>query len=145
MSAKKFVLHVEDEADHAFLVKRCFEKFEVPVELVQLSDGEQVLSFLEEREAAELPAPDLLLLDLRLPKKDGLDVLRELKSSEKHRRIPIVVLSTSAASADVRQASEAYANGYLVKPADLKALKGLMSRVDQYWLKSDRIGDAGKL
>jgi len=145
MSSAKFVLHIEDEPDHAYLVKRCFAKFEEPVELVQLSDGEQVLPFLESRKKEGGSAPDLLLLDLRLPKKDGLDVLRELKAHPVHRRIPIVVLSTSAAERDVSQASDAYANGYLVKPAELAALKQLMARVDAYWLKSDQIGEAGKI
>lgn len=134
--AQRRVLHVEDQEDHAFLIRRCFDRLETPCLLVQVNDGERALDYLRGPE----PYPDLVLLDLRLPRMDGLTVLGEIKADSTLRHIPVVVLTTSSAPGDLRGAAERHVNSYLVKPAELGALRELMEQVEAYWLGIDRLG-----
>lgn len=139
MIRRKLVLHVEDEEDHALLVKRCFDRIDPPIDLVHVSDGEQVRPFLDKGRL-----PDLILLDLRLPRRDGLEVLEDLKSDETYRRIPVIVLTTSSAHSDIERAADRFTNGYVVKPVELQALRELVERIDEYWLQTDRLPSIGE-
>ncbi len=133
------VLLVEDDPDHAELVRRGLEDQHAPVDLTVLEDGEAALDFLRRRlPAADEQRPHLILLDLRLPKMDGLQVLREVKSVPELRAIPCVVLTTSDAERDVARAYELHANSYLVKPGDNERFTELMGQVERYWLQSNR-------
>src|SRR5262245_54219334 len=128
MDAAEYVLLlVEDNPDHAELVRRCLEAQPIRHRVVHLVDGEATMAYLTHRppfeEEASAPTPHLVLLDLRLPKVDGLDVLRAVKTAPDLRKIPVVVLTSSVADSDVTGAYAAHANSYLVKPLDSDRLE----------------------
>ena len=128
------VLHAEDNPDHAELVQRCLRKFPLSLNLVRVEDGEAVLDYIHRRGPfAEAARPDVILLDLRLPKADGLEVLHQLKSHPDHADIPVVILSTSNRDADLARAYELHANSYLVKPVEMRALNDLLCDFAKYW------------
>ena len=137
-SELKTILLVEDDAAHAELVVRTLEGWRQR-RIVHLSDGEAALHYLTRQAAyadpAVSPRPDLVLLDLRLPKVDGLEVLRAIKSELQLRQIPVLVLTTSAAERDVAGAYEAHANGYVVKPDEFSRFKELMDDAGTFWLQ----------
>jgi len=117
------ILLVEDNPDHAELVLRSLADFQVVNRVVHVEDGEAALEYLHGRgaytERDAFPMPHLMLLDLRLPKVDGLQVLKEVKESAKLRPLPVVILTTSEAERDLAMAYEFHANSYLTKPVDL--------------------------
>ena len=139
------LLLVEDNPDHAELVLRCLEAQPIRHRVVHLVDGEATLAYLTHRPPfdaeASAPTPHLVLLDLRLPKVDGLDVLRAVKTAPDLRKIPIVVLTSSAAESDVTGAYAAHANSYLVKPLDSDRLERMLQDVGRYWLGWNRPPD----
>jgi len=132
------ILLVEDDPAHAEIVRRNLEDSRVANRLMHVSDGQAALDFLFQRgEYADLEKysrPGLVLLDLRLPKVDGLEVLRIAKSDPSLSSIPIVILTTSAAESDMARAYECQANSYLVKPVDLADFKAMMEAFGFYWL-----------
>jgi len=136
--SRKTILLVEDNDDHAELVLRTFDSLGETVTVRRLVDGEQALDYLLRRGAftdpSSAPRPDLTLLDLRLPKVDGLEVLRQVKESEALRGMPIIVLTTSAAEADVAKAYHHHANAYLVKPIEFVEFNDLLRDLGLFWL-----------
>ena len=133
------ILLVEDEEAHALLVMRVLEERRVANKIYWVKDGEEALDFLYRRgRYAEAPRPDLILLDLRLPRKDGHEVLMEIKQSEELRVIPVVVLTTSESEADMMRAYIQYANSYLVKPLDFEKFEQMIEHVGFYWLVWNR-------
>lgn len=132
------ILYVEDNLDHAELVLRCLERFGVRERVVHVEDGEQALAVLEAVKAKTAVRPRLVLLDLRLPRVAGMEVLRQMKSTPELRDIPVVVFTTSTNPRDIRDAYSNYVNSYLVKPDDLTALSGLMTDLSSYWLDHNR-------
>jgi len=132
------VLLVEDNLDHAELVIRSFSEHHLGNAIHHVQDGEAALDYLFHRgsfsDAATYPIPDIVLLDLRLPKVDGLEVLKQIKANKSLRLIPVVILTTSAAEIDLVKAYEDYANSYLVKPVDFDKFSRLMSDLHVYWL-----------
>lgn len=132
------VLLVEDDPAHAEIVRRNFEMFRIANRLKHVWDGEEALDYLYRRgkftDRSESPRPGVILLDLRLPKIDGLEVLKTIKSDPDLRRIPVVVLTTSAAETDKVKAYESFANSYLVKPVDYAQFVALMQSLGYYWL-----------
>ena len=113
-------------------------RHKVPNDLHHVSDGAEALDYLYRRgyysEPTKSPRPRLVLLDLRMPKVDGLEVLRKIKSDVKLRNIPVVILTTSHARNDVAQAFRENANSYLVKPTNPAKLKQLMTDLGFFWL-----------
>ena len=136
------ILLVEDNGDHAELVTRSFEQHRAPARIYHVTDGEAALNYLRRRGEYEQPEssprPNLILLDLRLPRIDGLEVLKEIKSSSDLHDIPAVVLTTSEAETDVARAYERNANSYLVKPIDYAKFTKLMEDLGLYWLSWNR-------
>lgn len=132
------VLLVEDDPAHAEIVKRNFETFRIANRLIHVWDGEEALDYLYRRgkfsDSKDSPRPGVVLLDLRLPKIDGLEVLQTIKSDPDLRRIPVVILTTSAAEADKIKAYDSYASSYLVKPVDYAQFVDLMEALGYYWL-----------
>ncbi|HWQ67558.1 MAG TPA: response regulator [Methanospirillum sp.] len=138
-SGKPFlVLLVEDNDDHAELVIRSLEEHRVANHLIRLSNGEEALDYLHRTgqysDPVSSPYPDLILLDLRLPKIDGLEVLRQIKESENLRNIPVVIMTSSGAERDISMAYDQHANSYVVKPVDFLGFTKMMEDLGFYWL-----------
>ncbi len=139
------ILLVEDDPAHAEIVRRNLGDFRVANRIIHVSDGQAALDYLFHEgayaDAQANPRPSLILLDLRLPKVDGLEVLRRIKEDEQLKLLPTVVLTTSAAESDM---IGAYANGagsYLVKPVDFEKFTKLMEAFGYYWLAWNRFPD----
>jgi CheY-like chemotaxis protein len=137
------VLLVEDNEDHAELVKRQLVDHRIANQLVHVTDGQSALDYLLQAgpyaDPASSPRPHVILLDLRLPKVDGIEVLKSCKSNESLSTIPVVILTTSEAECDLDQAYENHANSYLVKPVDFNKFKQLMDDLGFYWLSWNKI------
>mgnify|MGYP000915209772 CR=1 FL=1 len=133
------VLLVEDNDDHAELVMRNFERLDFPCTIRHVRDGEAALDYIFRRGAyadlAGSPLPSLILLDLRLPRVDGLSVLKEIKSSDELRVIPVVVLTSSQSDNDICSAYQNHVNSFLVKPLDGACFSRLMQELGLYWLQ----------
>jgi CheY-like chemotaxis protein len=136
------ILLVEDNPDHAELITRSFLEHRVANQLYRVPDGAEALDYLFRRgdyaDPENSPRPHLILLDLRLPKVDGLEVLRKIKSDDDLCFIPVVVLTTSEAERDVARAYEHRANSYLLKPVDFEKFTELMDELGFYWLGWNR-------
>jgi CheY-like chemotaxis protein len=136
------ILLVEDDADHAELIIRGLEDNLVANRIHHVIDGEAALNFLFRRgEYAggdAVPRPHLILLDLRIPKIDGLEVLQEIKADEELRRIPVSVLTTSEADEDIARAYDNQVNSYLVKPVEFVKFGQLMRDLGFYWMVWNR-------
>lgn len=128
------ILLVEDNPDHAELIVRSFEDHPIRNRILHLSDGEAALDYLLEASPKAPPLPRLVLLDLRLPKVDGLEVLRQIRNHPILNELPVVVLSTSKADNDVDRAYNRHANSYLVKPLDFASFTSLITDLGYYWL-----------
>jgi CheY-like chemotaxis protein len=127
------ILLVEDNEDHAHLVMRKLKSFQVANVITHLEDGELALQFLE-KAMMENKLPHLILLDLRLPKVDGLEVLKAVKTNPHLLDIPVVILTTSDAETDVARAYHFHANSYLVKPVNFENFTELMEVLGFYWI-----------
>jgi CheY-like chemotaxis protein len=132
------ILLVEDNADHAELVRRTLQTARLPNRLIHVEDGEAALSYLHGHDPyadrRRFPRPHLVLLDLRLPRIDGLEVLKEVKRDPLLHTIPVVILTTSDAERDMAQAYENHANSYLTKPVDFEKFSVLLKDLGYYWL-----------
>jgi two-component system, response regulator len=135
----KLVLYVEDDLDHAELVQRSLAPHISGGSILHIEDGEAALDYLGRIDSDRADRPRLILLDLRLPKVDGLEVLHRVKTDPRLSDIPVVVLTTSANDADLERAYAQRANSYLVKPEDFPALDELMKTVGSYWLRWNRL------
>jgi len=133
------ILLVEDNYAHAALIMRAFERLGLSGKIDWVKDGKAALDYLYEREIADETAlPKLVMLDLRLPKLDGHEVLREMKRSESLRVIPVVVLTTSTSDYDLKTAYSNYVNSYLTKPLSFDDLQKTIEDVKNYWFKLNR-------
>jgi len=132
------ILLIEDNPAHAELVRRSFEDHRIANQIHHVSDGQAALDYLFRRgdyiDPPDSPRPHVILLDLRLPKVGGLEVLKIIKTSAELQTIPVVILTTSAAEADVSGAYEYHADRYLVKPVDFSKFSQLMEELGFYWL-----------
>lgn len=132
------ILLVEDNIPHAELVKRSLEAHQIANRIYHVADGEAALAYLFRQgvyaDPVTSPRPHVVLLDLRLPKLSGLEVLREIRASRELHTVPVVVLTTSTAARDVTRAYEQHVNSYLVKPVDFAQFTQLMHDLGFYWL-----------
>jgi len=142
------VMLIEDNIDHAELVVRTLEDHIISNKVRHFLDGQSALDYLFRRgefsEAKETPRPHVILLDLRLPRVDGIDVLKAIKEDANLKSIPVVVLTTSEAEKDVAKAYYNHANSYLVKPVGFEDFKKLMDDLGFYWLGWNVNPDPGK-
>jgi len=131
---KFHLLLVEDNDDHAELFRRVLTRLDLPVTLTRAADGPEALDYLRQGQENQEPAtPDMVLLDLKLPRMDGHSVLAEIKQDPSLHRLPVIILSTSNAPSDVRRAYEAHANSYLVKPVDPIEYRDMVRDLILYW------------
>lgn len=133
-----FVMLIEDNVDHAELVIRTMQEHKIANKVRHFLDGQSALDYLFQRgEYSDYnanPRPHVILLDLRLPRVDGIDVLRTIKENDDLKTIPVVVLTTSEAEKDVARAYYNHANSYLVKPVGFEEFRKLMDDLGFYWL-----------
>lgn len=129
------ILMVEDNPADVRLTREAFAEGKIDNALHVVSDGVQAMAFIR-REApfTEAPRPDLILLDLNLPRKDGREVLAELKGDPALRRIPVVILTTSRSQADVLSTYDLHANCYITKPVDLDRFLEIVRSVENFWV-----------
>lgn len=131
------ILLVEDNPGDVRLTQEAFKESKREVNLMVLMDGVDVLSFLrKENKYADNPTPDLILLDLNLPRKDGREVLAEIKADPDLKRIPIIVLTTSNAEQDIQKVYSLHANAYINKPVDYDRFFEVIQHIDQFWLRT---------
>lgn len=136
------VLLVEDSPSDAAMTVSALREGRVVNEVYVVDDGEKAMAFLrQEGQFTRAPRPDLVLLDLNLPRKDGREVLAEVKSDPALRSIPVVVLTTSAAEADVLRSYELYANSYVTKPVGLDSFLRAIRGIEDFWLQLVRLPD----
>ena len=129
------VLLVEDDPGDVLMTKEAFADYKVTNQLHVVQDGADAMSFLRrEGEYASVPRPDLVLLDLNLPRMDGREVLASIKADVSLHTIPTVILTTSDADADVLRSYELNANAYLRKPVTLEAFESLVKSINDFWL-----------
>jgi len=126
------ILVVEDRAIDLDLTKRAFMRQQILSPILEARDGEEALAFFERWDAGE-PVPVFILLDLRLPKLNGLEVLSKLKNHPKYSSIPVIVLTTSAEDSDINEAYKLGCNSYIVKPVEFEQFMQVASQIEGYW------------
>ncbi|MEU9171636.1 response regulator [Streptomyces sp. NPDC048420] len=134
------VLLVEDDPGDELMTREAFEDNKIGNTLHVVRDGEEALDFLYRRgEHTEAPQPDLILLDLNLPKYDGRQVLERIKSDPELSHIPVVVLTTSAAEEDILRSYKLHANAYVTKPVDLDQFIAAVRQIDDFFVQVVRL------
>ena len=129
------ILLVEDNPGDVRLTKEALKEGKVYSNLHTVKDGVEAMEFLRRQgKYSSVPRPDIILLDLNLPRKDGREVLQEIKSDSSLKRIPVVVLTTSKAEEDVLRTYNLHANCYVTKPVDLEKFMVVVKTIDTFWL-----------
>jgi two-component system, chemotaxis family, response regulator Rcp1 len=140
------VLLVEDSPGDVRLTREAFKDAKVHINLHVAADGTEAIAFLKrEGQNANAPRPDLILLDLNLPKKDGREVLAEIKESPSLKTIPVVILTTSASEEDILRSYQLHANCYITKPVGLEGFLKVVQSIDNFWLSVVRLPHEGRL
>jgi CheY-like chemotaxis protein len=132
------ILLVEDSQDDIELTLRAFKKNNLGNNVHIARDGAEALEFLRRVERGEAPHPGLILLDIKLPKVDGIEVLRYIKSSRSLRRIPVVMLTTSKNDRDIKTCYDLGANSYIVKPISFKDFMETVRNIQLYWIVTNQ-------
>jgi CheY-like chemotaxis protein len=134
------ILLVEDDPGDVLITREAFAENKVRNHLSVVSDGEAAMAFLRREEGfANAPRPDLILLDLNLPRKAGHEVLAEIKSDSDLQRIPVVVLTTSDAEEDILRSYELHANAYVTKPVDFDCFLNVVRQIDEFFVTVVRL------
>lgn len=134
------ILMVEDNPGDVRLAQEALKESKVRNNMSVVWDGEEAISFLRrEGKYSDSPRPDLILLDLNLPKKDGIQVLADIKEDPHLRRIPVVILSTSEADRDILKTYDLHANCYITKPVDFDKFVEVVKAMDNFWLTIVRL------
>ena len=130
------ILLVEDNAGDVRLTREALREADVSIELIAVPDGDEALAFLRGEGAhAGATRPDLILLDLNLPKKNGLEVLEEIKCDPELRRTPVIMLTTSSSARDIAACYDRGVNCYVVKPLDLDDFTRLVQAINSFWFE----------
>lgn len=139
------ILVVEDNPGDVRLVVEAFKEGKVWNKLIIVEDGVEAMAFLrKEGKYKNVLRPDLIFLDLNLPKKDGREVLKEIKLDENLRRIPVVILTTSEAEEDIMKTYNSHANCYITKPVDLDKFIEVVKMIEGFWLTVVKLPPNGK-
>jgi CheY-like chemotaxis protein len=130
------VLLVEDDPGDVLMTREAFEHYQITNTLHVVGDGEQALQFLRrDGEYTDVPRPGLILLDLNLPRRNGLEVLADLKADDELLSIPVVVLTTSQAEEDILRSYSLHANAYISKPVDFDRFNDVIRQINKFFLK----------
>jgi chemotaxis family two-component system response regulator Rcp1 len=133
----KTIFLVEDNRGDIRLIEEALKDSQVSHQIVSVRNGMDAMAYLrQEGEYADAPRPDIILLDLNLPKKDGREVLAEIKSDPKLKRIPVVVLTTSRNDDDIRQSYDLHVNCYITKSRNLSELFKIVKGIEEFWLST---------
>jgi two-component system, chemotaxis family, response regulator Rcp1 len=134
------ILLVEDSPGDVRLTQEVLRDAKIANELHVVGDGESAMAFLRQTgEFADRPSPDLVLLDLNLPRKDGREVLEEMSEDDKLHTVPVIVLTTSAAEQDILRSYQLSANAYITKPIDLNEFINVVRSIETFWLSIVRL------
>ncbi len=136
------VLLAEDNPAEAYLTEQAFKELESASsrQLHLVKDGEEALKFLRrEGDFADAPRPDLVLLDINMPRKNGFDVLKSIRADEALRTLPVLMLTTSSSDNDIETAYREHANCYLTKPTDIDQFFDLVKNIDTFWLRQAKL------
>ncbi|MET8230871.1 response regulator [Micromonospora sp. NPDC005298] len=138
------VLLVEDDPGDVLMTQEAFEEHKLRNRLTVVSDGTEALAYLrQEGQYADVVTPDLILLDLNLPRRDGREVLEEIKKDEQLRRIPVVVLTTSQADEDILRSYQLHANAYVTKPVDFERFISVVRQIDEFFVSVVKLPPRG--
>lgn len=139
------ILLVEDNADDVFLTREAFDAAGLRVNLHHVDNGEKCMQFLYRKGSyADVPTPDLILLDMHMPVMDGYEVLTEIVKDEKLRHLPVVVLTTSYEAADIQKMYDLRCNSYITKPVDFDNFVKVIAQLAGYWLTVVVTPDMGR-
>ncbi len=134
------VLLVEDNPGDIFLVRKAFAQHDVAVRLHVVRDGVEATDFLRRQEAyADAPRPDIIILDLNLPRKDGRELLAEIKEDPDLKPIPVIIFTTSRSDDDILTSYSLHANCYVVKVAQWEDFSSIVNKIREYWLQTAQI------
>ena len=130
----------EDDHDDQLLAKEALERSKLSHQMVTVDDGQALMDYLEDQiKIKRAKRPDLILLDLNLPRLDGIQVLERLKKDEQYRRIPVVILTTSRADEDVTRCYDMGVGGFFTKPVTFDGLVTIIKSIDQYWFTTVKL------
>lgn len=134
------ILLIEDNEGDVFLTKRAFKKAKIANNLHIAQDGDMALDILLKKPPyQEVPRPDIILLDINLPKKTGPEILEEIKGKSSLKAIPIIILSSSEAEEDITQSYKSQASGYITKPIDLSNFYKIVAAIEDFWFSVVRL------
>ncbi|MEA5616962.1 response regulator [Cronbergia sp. UHCC 0137] len=133
------ILMADDDEEDGLLVREALAESRLPIELHIVENGEELMDYLYHRglytDIDKAPRPSLILLDLNMPKKDGTEVLKEIKSNPKLWQIPVIILTTSSAEEDIVNTYNLGANSFIIKPANFTSLVEMMKTLGKYWFE----------
>jgi two-component system, response regulator len=130
------ILMAEDDVEDQMLVREAFEEARLANDIAIVSDGEELLDYLNQRGAySDVSHPHIILLDLNMPRKDGREALKEIKADPKLRRIPVIVLTTASAEEDIISTYDLGVSSYIRKPVTFDKLVDLIKELGRYWLE----------
>lgn len=139
MAKSIVILMADDDEDDRLLTRAALEESRLTNQLMFVQDGEELMDYLHQRgrfsDPEKCPRPGLILLDLNMPRKDGREALREIKSDASLRQIPVVVLTTSKAEEDIYRSYDLGANSFIIKPVTFESLVNVMKVLGRYWLE----------
>jgi len=136
------ILIADDDADDRMLLEQAFQKAQLKSKLYFVEDGEELLDFLYQRPPYETAMrPSLIILDLNMPRKNGVQALREIKENDQFRQIPVVVLTTSTAEEDILRTYDLGVSSYISKPFDFNSLLEITSTIKKYWIDTVSLPD----
>jgi CheY-like chemotaxis protein len=134
------ILLVEDSPSDVLLTREALRDARIANDLSVARDGEEAMDYLRQQgDHADKPRPDIVILDLNLPRKDGREVLREIKGDDNLRRIPVVVLTTSSSDRDIGDCYDAHANCFLTKPIDFEEFIDVVRSMEHFWISVVRL------
>ena len=145
----KSILLVEDDPDDIYLIGEAIDECQLGAKVFIVQDGEELMDFLNHRgaftEVENYPFPNLILLDLNMPRKDGREALREIKEDPTLRSIPVVILTTSTSGEDLENMYALGASGFVTKPTSFSGLRETIEKIGSYWLSTVQLRDENKL